>query len=238
VGTFHQQLENEHCQPKEIMLRSAIEVREEATLQFVWSILLFADRAAVYYPILGLTDLKGIGVYQRHQGSVGDQDIGLIHIADNVATGVQRPHRSGEIVGGAVQVAIVEQRTLLATGQRIVICQQRPHSGHIRHQKTYDSLLAIQCAQQINRPSNRDVPLSRHGILRRVGHHGGEFVGLRLGGRMINLRHHRPVLHYGIDTRLSPNTQGRGRIQSEALSIGVTSHLHGRFTLAKSPIRA
>jgi hypothetical protein len=108
VRAFHQQLENEHCEPKEIVLRGAVEVREEAALQFGWSKLRFADRAAVYYPILGLTDLKGIGVYQRDQGGVGDQDIGLIHIADDVATGVQSTHCHGEIVGGAVQVAIVE----------------------------------------------------------------------------------------------------------------------------------
>ena len=123
MRAFHQQLENEHCEPKEIVLRGAVEVREEAALQFGWSELRFADRAAVHYAVLGLTDLKGIGIYQRHQGGVGDQDIGLIHITDDVATGVQSPHCRGEIVGRAMQVAIVEQRPLLATGQRIVVCQ-------------------------------------------------------------------------------------------------------------------
>jgi hypothetical protein len=144
VRTFHQQLENEHGEPKEIVLRGAVELCEEAALQFGWSKLWFADRAAVHCPILGLTDLKGIGVYQRHQGGVGGQDIGLIDIANDVATGVQSPHCRGEIVGGAVQIAIVEQWTLLATSQRIVVFQQRPHPGHIRHQKAYDALLAIQ----------------------------------------------------------------------------------------------
>jgi hypothetical protein len=113
--TFHQQLENEHCQPKEVVLRSPVKAGEKTALQFGWRKLRFADRATVHRPIMGFVDLKGIGVHQRHQGGVGNQDIGLIHIANDVPAGVQGAHCCGEIVSRAVQIAIVEQRTPLAT---------------------------------------------------------------------------------------------------------------------------
>jgi hypothetical protein len=78
-------LENEHCQSKEIVLRSPVKMGEKTALQFRRRKLRFADRAAVHHPILGCADLKGIGVHQRHQGGGGNQDIGLIHIANDVS---------------------------------------------------------------------------------------------------------------------------------------------------------
>jgi hypothetical protein len=92
-------------------------------------------------------DLKGIGIDQRYQGGIRHQDIRLIHVANDVAAGVQGTHRRSEIVGRAMQVASVKQRTLLAASQGIVIGEQRLHARHIRHEKANNSRLAIGCVQ-------------------------------------------------------------------------------------------
>ena len=49
-----------------------------------------------------LPHLKRVGVHQRHQCSVADEDIGLVHVSNTISARVQCLHGSSEIVCSAV----------------------------------------------------------------------------------------------------------------------------------------
>jgi hypothetical protein len=88
VCAFHQQLKNEHRQPKEVMLRRPLDLGKGAALQLGRRILGFADGAAVHCAMPGVGDLEGIGVDKCDQSGVRHQDVGLIDIANDITPGV------------------------------------------------------------------------------------------------------------------------------------------------------
>jgi hypothetical protein len=90
------------------MFRRPVDLRKRAALQFRRRQLWLAYRAAIDHAIVRLAHLKRIRVDERDQGGVGDQNIRLIHITDDIATGVQSTHGGSEIVCRAEEIAIVK----------------------------------------------------------------------------------------------------------------------------------
>jgi hypothetical protein len=77
-------------------------------LEFRRRKLRLAHGAAIDHAIVGLAHLKRIRVDQGDQGGVGDQNIRLIHVTDDITTGMQGTHGGSEIVRRAEQIPIVE----------------------------------------------------------------------------------------------------------------------------------
>jgi len=130
---FHQELEDYHRYPKEIMFWRTIDVSEALALKFRRRDLWRADEAAVYDAATRVTDLKGIRIHQRYQCSVGDKNIGRLHISNDIAACVKGMHCSGEIARGVMEAKIVNPWMLLAASPRVVDVGDRVHPAHARH---------------------------------------------------------------------------------------------------------
>jgi hypothetical protein len=130
---FHQELEDYHRYPKEIMLWHTIDVSGVLALKFRRRDLWRADGAAVHNAAMRVADLKGIRIHQRYQCSVGDKNIGLLHIGNDIAAGVKGMYCGGEITRGMMEAEIVKPRMLLAARLGVVYVGDRIHPAHARH---------------------------------------------------------------------------------------------------------
>src|SRR5262245_60524554 len=146
------------------MFRCPLDLGKGTALQFGRCILRFPDGTAEYHAILGVTDLEGIGIDECDKGSVREQDIGLMDIANDVITSMESVHSRRKAIGRAVQIAIVEERTALATRQGIVVFDERTPPGDMRHKKADNTPLAVRSTEQVNGPGNGDMPLVGHRI--------------------------------------------------------------------------
>ena len=189
VRAFHEKLENQYGQSKRVMLGHAVDVGEGLVLKLRRRELGRADGAAIDEPRLRIAHLKRVGVNQGHQRGFGDEDVGLVDVADDVAAEVQGPHGGGKVARRAVQVAVVEQRALLTAGPGVVVIDDGTKPGHTVHEKADETSSAVGGLKEVHRPSNRDVPLRRHGIDRRVGDHGGELALVPIRGVVVHFRH-------------------------------------------------
>jgi hypothetical protein len=112
MDSLHQQLENEHGQAKEIVLRLTVYLSEDLSLEFRRREFRFSHWAAIdnARPI---PDLERVHVHEGHQGRLCNQDVGLVHVTDNITMGVKCVDRGGEVPGGAMKIQVVEQGKVL-----------------------------------------------------------------------------------------------------------------------------
>ena len=204
---FHQELEDYHCYPKEIMFWRTIDVSGALALKFRRRDLWRADEAVVYDAATRVADLKGIRIHQCYQCSVGDENIGLLHISNDIAAGVKGMHCGGEIARGMMEAKIVKPQMLLAASPRVVDVGDRVHPAQARHQEANALMPPITSKQQVHGPGNGDMLPDGQRVVGWIGQHGHKLARAVAGRLVIDLGDQRRLLWDRIDARLPPSAE-------------------------------
>jgi hypothetical protein len=204
---FHQELEDYHRYPKEIMLWHTIDVSGALALKFRRRDLWRADGAAVHDAATRVADLKGIRIHQRYQCSVGDKNIGRLHISNDIAAGVKGMHCGGEITRGMMEAEIVKPWMLLAARPGVVDVGDRVHPAHARHQEANALTPSISRQQQVHGPGNGDTLPDGQRVIGWIGQHGHKLARAVAGRLVIDLGDQRRLLWDRIDARLTPGAE-------------------------------
>lgn len=227
VGPFHQQLEQQHRQTEAIVFGGAIEVPERLTLQFRRGEFGLPHRAAEGEPRLRVADLEGVGIHQSDDGGVADEDVGFVDVPDDVAPGVEVREGGGEVAGAAVQVEVVEQGFLFPAGFGGVEDVDGGGFHHPRHQVADDFLAGVRGPQQIDGPGDGDDPRGEGAVGRGGVVHQGEFVGVFVGGVVINFGDEGGVVQNCIDAALATAADGVLGVEGDFFSVELALQPHG-----------
>jgi hypothetical protein len=213
------------------MFWRAIDVSRAPALKFRRRDLWRADEAAVYDAATRVADLKGVRIHQCDQCRVGDKNIGLLHISDDIATAVKGMHCGGEIARGMMEAKIVKPQMLLAAGPRVIDVGDRVHPAQARHQEANALMPSISRQQQVHGPGNTDMLPDGQRVIRWIGQHSHELARPVAGRLVIDLCDQRRLLWDRIDACLTPSAENYGWIEGDKLSIKLTLQPHGSLIL-------
>jgi len=201
MAPLHQQLKDQHPQPKAVVLCRPRHSCKRPALQFRWRVFGLAHRA-VKERTVRCPHLKGIGINQRHQRRGSNHHVALVYIADHVPSRVDGRHGCRQVSCCAVQVAPVKAGKGPRAQTRVEHAQQRNRVLNIGR-KIADKLVASIVQQGLG-PGNRRIPLCAGGVLGGTSDHPRD-LGLDSGWRIKvkNLGHQIRLLGHTIHRRLS-----------------------------------
>ena len=114
MKSLHQDLKNQNCQSKCVVIGGAIDAAEVDSLQVCRGVLGHTDEATVDYTC-AVCDLHGVTIDNGNQCIVIEQCILEVHISKDIPFAVNCIDCNGEIAGSAVEMAMIEVAVLFGT---------------------------------------------------------------------------------------------------------------------------
>ena len=137
MAAHHEQVEHQHGEPEEVVIRGAVEAREILPMKLGRRVFGHAHAAPENARALG--DLERVAVDEGDDPLTRDHHVLLVDVADDVPVPVDRLERDGAVSGGVEQEPPVGLREILLTLGDAVEVMNFAMVDHPGHQDAVDA---------------------------------------------------------------------------------------------------